>query len=429
MVCRRSLIALTSLSLCLPLVACGGTGVSQAAAENAPGTGLRVHRGPFEQTALLTGELEATRARTLTVPRTPSWRIELRWIAEDGTAVHAGDRVAELDKSEFVQDLEDKELKLQEKLSELDRKKAEALADTRDKEFEVAKAEAELEKAKIKADLPKEIVPRQELAERQLDEAKAETELATARDELAAQERSSAADVELQEIDIATARREIEVARAAIDDLTIRAPEDGLFLVANLRWEDRKLQVGDTVWAGLSLGTIPDLSSLRVSARLPDVDDGRVAIGMPARVILDAYPDRVYRGKVTQVTPIAQDEGGESLRRFFRVELSLDASDPQRMIPGMSARVEVVRRTEADALLAPRSGLALGPPGAESAQARLAGGRLAPVHLGPCNALECVVEDGLTDGTELVAGTAGGTVLDGGAEEAAAKAAPAGGAP
>lgn len=412
-------------------ISCGGPGPSRAAASPgegpaAAGVGLRVHRGPFEQTVLLTGEIEATKARNLSVPRTPSWRVDLRWIAEDGTPVHAGDRVAELDKSEFVQDLEDKELGLQQKISELERKKAEVLDQTRQKEFAVAKAEAELAKAKIKADLPAEIVPRQELADRKLDEAKAETALATARDELATQRRSSAADVELQKIEIAKARREIEAARAAIEDLTIRAPEDGLFLVGELPWEDRKLQVGDTVWAGLSLGSIPDLSTLRVSARLPDVDDGQVTPGLPARVVLDAYPDRVYPGTVSDVTPIAQEEGGESLRRFFRVQVTLDASDPERMIPGMSARVEVVRSTVEDALLAPRTGLELepaindpeaatgegrspegsvAPQAAEppAARARLATGRLVPVRLGPCDALECVVEDGVSEGTRLAA--------------------------
>lgn len=427
-----SLAVVVALVSALAQLACGGAGPSAAAASQDParGTDLTVHRGAFEQTVLLTGEIEATQARNLSVPRTPSWRVDLRWIAEDGTPVKAGDRVAELDKSEFVEDLEDLELGLQEKLTELERKKAEVLDETRQKEFAVAKAEAEVEKARIKADLPPEIVPRQDLADRKLDLAKAETELATARDELASQKQSATADVELQKIEIAKARREIGSAQSAIDDLTVRAPEDGLFLVGELPWEDRKLQVGDTVWAGLSLGSIPDLSSLRVSARLPDLDDGRVAPGMPARVVLDAYPDRVYRGRVSLVTPIAQEEGGESLRRFFRVQVTLDESDPERMIPGMSARVEVVRAAVEDALLAPRTGLqlpempemremtaAVGTADDESpadgafvdggagagARARLANGELVPVRLGPCDALECVVEDGLSAGTRLAA--------------------------
>jgi len=431
MVSSRSLLIFVSLTGCLLFgaasqVACGGATPSRAAGNASTGAerSLQVHRGAFEQTALLTGEIEATRARNLSVPRTPSWRVDLRWIAEDGTPVHAGDRVAELDKSEFVQDLEDKELSLQEKLSELERKRAEVLDETRQKEFAVAKAEAELEKAKIKADLPAEIVPRQELAERKLDEEKAETELATARDELATQKRSSGADVDLQKIEIAKARREIDAARTAIEDLTIRAPEDGLFLVGDLPWEDRKLQVGDTVWAGLSLGSIPDLSSLRVSARLPDVDDGRVAPGMPARVVLDAYPGHVYPGTVSLVTPIAQEEGGESLRRFFRVQVTLDAGDPERMIPGMSARVEVVRSAMDDALLVPRTAVdfdsaevpetgrplessgaetAAEPTSARTARVLLASGTRVPVRLGPCSSLECVVEDGVSEGARLAA--------------------------
>ncbi len=405
------------LVLTLVVSGCGGSGAPTAASAQdrsgraGRGAGaeeaLAVRRGPFEQTFLLTGELEAARAIQLTVPQTPSWRVDIRWLAEDGTAVETGDRVIELDNSEFVNDLEDKERSLQEKLSELERQEAETLDQIGQKEFAVTRAEAELKKARIQAELPEGIVPRQELADRRLELEKAEGELEKARAELRSEQESSEADLEIQRIEIEKARREIRVARASIEELTLEAPTDGLFLVETLRREDRKIQVGDTVWAGLTVGTIPDLSSLRVRARLPDVDDGRVLPGMAARVVLDAYPDEVLDGEVTKVTPIAREEGSESLRRFFDVEVALDESDPDRLIPGMSARVEVVRGTREDALLAPRAALVRDGAGSEgdgtdrAARALQADGELVPVRLGPCGSLECVVEDGLEAGTEL----------------------------
>lgn len=402
----------------LALSACGGPGGPTAAASAQDRSGrdgrgagveetLEVRRGPFEETFLLTGELEAARAVQLVVPQTPSWRVDIRWLAEDGTAVEKGDRVIELDNSEFVNDLEDKERSLQEKLSELERQEAEALDQIGQKEFAVTRAEAELKKARIQAELPEGIVPRQELADLRLELEKAEGELEKARAELRSERESSEADLEIQRIEIEKARREIEVARASIEELTLEAPTDGLFLVETLRREDRKIQVGDTVWAGLTVGTIPDLSSLRVRARLPDVDDGRVLPGMDARVALDAYPDETLDGEVTQVTPIAREEGSESLRRFFDVEVALAESDPERLIPGMSARVEVVRATREDALLVPRVAVVrdgVGRQGdgtdGETWVLRADGERM-PVRLGPCGPLECVVEEGLEEGMDL----------------------------
>ncbi|MGD2114869.1 MAG: efflux RND transporter periplasmic adaptor subunit [Acidobacteriota bacterium] len=401
-----SVLAAAVLAAC----ACGG-GASGTAAAAADGPDdLVVRRGPFEQTFLLSGELEAARAIRLTVPRTPSWRVEIRWLAEDGSLVEEGDRLVQLDNSEFVSDLEDKEVSLEEKLSELERKEAEILEQVRQKEFDVERARAELEKAQIEADLPEGIIPRQDLADRRLELEKATDELEKARAELAAEREASEADLEIQRIEIEKSRREIEIARESIERLSLTAVTDGLFLVGELPWEDRTIQVGDTVWAGLTVGTIPDLSSLRVRARLPDVDDGRVRAGMPARVVLDAYPDDVLAGEVTRVAPIAREEGSESLRRSFEVEVALETVDPERMIPGMSARVEVVRAARQEALIVPRAAVLADRPAAaddgdRSGRVRRADGDLVPVRLGPCDALECVVDqpdgEGLAPGQRL----------------------------
>lgn len=406
----RHATALLGLA-CAALTACAapGSGAPTDAgthAEPAGGPGPAepvVRRGTFERRVLLTGALEAEDALHLAVPRTPSWQVELRWLAEDGAAVRAGERVVELDSSEFVADLEEKEISLAERLSELERRRAELTAQTREKEFELARRRAELEKTEIEARVPEDVVPRQTLAERRLDLDKARIERAKAEADLASHRKSAAADLEVLEIEIRKARREIEAARRAIDELTLTAPEDGIFLVGRHPWEDRKFQEGDTVWVGLTVATLPDLSTLMVDARLPDVDDGAIAPGMPAEVVLDTYPGETFPGTVREVAPVAQDEGGSSLRRYFRVAVDLERTDPQRMIPGMSARVEVIAERRRESLLVPRAAVATPAEGAPGGSATVLPeqGGAAEVALGPCNDSECVVEEGLEAGTHL----------------------------
>ncbi len=400
--------AIASAGLILAAGGCGapggGTGASPAsAASDSAGGALVVHRGDFERRVLLTGELEAAQAAELIVPRTPHWQVEVRWLAENGSPVRAGEKVVDLDNSAVSSDLEDKEISLREKLSELVSREAELAGQTREKEFAVDTAKAELEKARIRAKVPEGIVPRQELEDRRLALDKARAGLDKAEAELASQRASARADLEVLRIDVRKARREIGAAREAIDRLTLYAPRDGIFLVADQPWQRRPIQVGDSVWTGLVVGTIPDLSSLVVTAHLPDVDDGEIAAGMPARVTLDAYPDETFAAAVDDIAPVAQAEDPSSLRRDFRVRLRLGRVEPDRMIPGMSARVEVLAERRAGVLLAPRAALlassAPSSPGAGSAV--LAGGARAPVRLGPCNELECVVEDGLVEGARL----------------------------
>jgi HlyD family secretion protein len=176
-----------------------------------------------------------------------------------------------------------------------------------------------------------------------------------------------------------------------------RAPRDGILVVSD-SWDGRKLQIGDPAWVGMTVMEIPDLTEMEVEATLSDVDDGRVRAGMPATCTVDAYADRPIRGTVKEISPIAIESRRGGSRRAFTVIVSLEASDPDRLRPGMSVKVEVATGTETGVLLAPRAALALD---ARPVRARLAGGEEREVQLGPCGALECVVRAGLSEGDRL----------------------------
>ena len=69
---------------------------------------LLVRRGKFTGELTLSGELEAARGVTLNVPPLPSWQTAIKWIAEDGSTVKAGEPAVELDNSALTADLESK---------------------------------------------------------------------------------------------------------------------------------------------------------------------------------------------------------------------------------------------------------------------------------------------------------------------------------
>ncbi len=62
---------------------------------------LVVRRGTFENRVLMTGELVARQADDLTVPRSPSWQVQLRWLIDDGSAVEAGAPILHLERILF----------------------------------------------------------------------------------------------------------------------------------------------------------------------------------------------------------------------------------------------------------------------------------------------------------------------------------------
>ena len=90
----------------------------------------------------------------------------------------------------------------------------------------------------------------------------------------------------------------------------------------------RGVELGETVTSGVSsfnsgtvLFTVADLKSLIIRVNLNEVDIAKVRVGQPVRVTLDAYPQKVFTGKVSFVAPSA--ELVEKIK-VFKVEVTLD---------------------------------------------------------------------------------------------------------
>jgi multidrug resistance efflux pump len=360
-----------------------------------------VHRGRFEDRFLLTGQLVAVNADYLFVPRIPSWQTTIRWLEAEGAVVKAGQKLVEFDTATFAQDFGEKRLVADQARSDLDQSEADRAGQNAGKEWEVAQKSIAVQKARIAAAIPPEFVRGKEYQDNQLALARATTELEKAQEGLSAFELSAAETVQQKRIALEKAQRELDAAGQAMDGMVLKAPRDGILVVADHPWQGRKLQVSDSVWVGLPVVSLPDLTTMEVEAKLSDVDDGRISPGLRVVCVLDAYPDRMYAGRIEEITPVAQEAAGRSLRRAYNVRVTLDAGDTERMRPGMSVKVEARPTVRENVLLAPREGLDLAGP---KPHARLATGEVVDVKLGTCNRDTCVVEGGLEDGTRLRAG-------------------------
>jgi len=359
---------------------------------------LRVRRGTFASNVVLTGELRAARGEELAVPRLPQWQTTIKWIAPDGAEMKQGDRVVELDNSTFSTNLDAKRQAVAQAQQELQQKDAEWTADTLDKQLDVERKRSDYDKTKLDAAMPKEIISARDFNDRQVKFKRAEVELAKAIDVLKSQRRSVKSDRDNLLLNLQKAQRELTIADRAINELILRAPHDGIVVIRDHPWEGRRLQEGDGVFIGLTLAQFPEMSSLRVEADLADVDDGRIGDGMPATVVLDAYPGMSFPGRVTSISAVAQESSRTSLRRAFRVMIALNRLDPSRMRPGLSSRVVIRSMTQPNALLVPRAALDYA---SAKPRVHLANGKTADVVLGACNAQECIVKSGLNEGDTL----------------------------
>ena len=398
---------LHAVGLVLATVALDGCATNQAslpdpAHESTTGQDLRVRRGDFRRTILLTGELEAVTGYPILVPRLETWQVPIRWMLDDGSTVEEGDKVIELDTTQVVGDVAQKRIAADTALSELYQKEADIAVQLADKQFVVEQTAVAHEKALLRAAVPEELVHRRGFQEAALEAERTKVAHENAIADYEAAREASDLDIEILRIGLERARRDITRAERALETMVLKAPRSGIFVVGQHPWEGRKLQLGDSVWIGLKIAEVPDLSEMMINARLSDVDDGKITPGMRTNCTVDAYPDAPVGGTIRDIGPVAQEERGSTLRRHFKVLVDLDRSDPKIMRPGMSVLVEVEAARYEDVLLVPRVAVVLDADG--KPRVGLADGGHAEVQLGQCNASACVVRGGLEEGARVRAG-------------------------
>ncbi|WP_232313372.1 efflux RND transporter periplasmic adaptor subunit [Enterovibrio coralii] len=95
----------------------------------------------------------------------------------------------------------------------------------------------------------------------------------------------------------------IESLQATIAQREIKAPFNGQLGIRNVN-------LGQYVSAGTDIVRLDDLSSMRVRFSVPQADIGKIAIGQPISLTVEAFPGRVYEGKINAIEPVVNNQTG-----------------------------------------------------------------------------------------------------------------------
>lgn len=127
------------------------------------------------------------------------------------------------------------------------------------------------------------------------------------------------------------------------------APMDGVVLTKNV-------EIGESITSGVSsfnagtvLFTVADVSKMIVKAGVNEVDIGKIRVGMPVKVTLDAYPKVSFAGRVDRISPAVRIDDKV---RVFDVEVRLDAQG-RELRSGMTANLEMIGEKKEKVLSVP----------------------------------------------------------------------------
>ncbi len=163
----------------------------------------------------------------------------------------------------------------------------------------------------------------------------------------------------ISDYEFQTSKKDYEVSKTAYD----KAMADRVRAAKNLNYAEiyspidgivisREVEVGQTVVSSMNVAnlyTIADLDNMQVIGNVDEADIGQVKVGQRVTFTVDAYPDDLFEGTVTQVRLSPTTESN-----VVTYEVVVGASNPDhKLIPGLTANLTIYVMSEKDVLQLP----------------------------------------------------------------------------
>ncbi|MCS0595002.1 efflux RND transporter periplasmic adaptor subunit [Massilia agri] len=166
---------------------------------------------------------------------------------------------------------------------------------------------------------------------------------------------STALDQSRREMDVARAnvqlaQAQLDRARADLNNSVIRSPIDGVII-------KRTIDLGQTVAASFNTPNLfqiaRDLTKMQIDTSVSEADVGALKDGLPARFVVDAYPDREFHATMRQFRLAAN-----VVQNVVTYNVVLDVDNKDEMLkPGMTAQVRLVVANRPNVLRIPTTAL------------------------------------------------------------------------
>lgn len=148
--------------------------------------------------------------------------------------------------------------------------------------------------------------------------------------------------------EVAAAEANVKALEATIALAQLTAPFSGTITEVNS-------MAGDQITSGTITFRIDDMSKILVDIQVPEVDINSIAVGQSATLTFDAIQNNEYQGVVTEVARVGDSVGG-----VVQFKVTLQILNPDvKVLPGMTAAVNIAVQDKKDVLLAPNRSIRL----------------------------------------------------------------------
>ena len=290
------------------------------------------------------GELEAVEAENVVAPRVRG-QLKIVELFPEGEQVEVGDLLVQFEQTDFNKRVMDAEQQVESAKADMEKTQATHKAEISKLEADIKNMEANLRLAELKVErMAFEATVQKE--EAQIEARKAGLSNQQALEKLESQKIINGAEVKKRQLEIERKERELVKARKELESTTINAEKPGLVVYGKVWKGERpeKIRVGDEVWGGVNVISLPDLTHMQVKTYVNEVDVDKLDTGQVASIKLDALPEPTFYGKIKSIASLGREKEGEKNVKVFDVVLEIEEQD-DRLKPGMSATSEVIVET------------------------------------------------------------------------------------
>ena len=316
-------------------------------------SGYMVLSGPFVQSVIETGELQAVNASTISMPRINyiyGYNFKIVGLAEHGKSVRKGDPVINVDPSSVQKYIIEKRESLENEIASANKLKAQLINNLQDLKAQLRNEQASYEIKKLEMQSSAFETPgKRKVIE--LEYHQSEIKLSKIKRSLELRPKLDSLDYHIQQIKVKQKENELKAAQETLNQMTVYSPLDGIFVIEKNNRTGQAIRVGDEVYLGFPVAKIPDIRTMKVKGIVLENDISKIKPDQNVIVRLDALPSVPFHGKINYISKVCVEQDN---KKVFLTEVLISESD-LRLKPGMTVSCEYITYEGEDEFYVPNN--------------------------------------------------------------------------
>ncbi len=314
----------------------------------------QVKKGPFKIEIETTGQLEAKNSVMILGPGQLRdfriWQVTIQSIVEEGTLVKKGDWVATLDRSEFQNRFNEKQIELEKANSRYTQTQLDTTLQMRQSRDELINLHYALEEKQIILDQSK-FEPPATIKQNEINYDKAKRAYEQAQENYKIKKKQNVEKMREVAAELRKVQNDFEAMTKVLASFDVTAPEDGMVIYVK-GWDGKPIKAGSQIqmWEP-NVASLPDLTKMMSKTYVNEVDVRKVKAGQKVELGLDAYPDKKLNGEVIRVANVGEQRPNSD-SKVFEVAIEIEGSDPT-LRPSMTTSNRIIVKVIDEAIFVP----------------------------------------------------------------------------